>query len=214
MATTTQENVAVARRLLEETFGAGRLGLIDELCVDTYVDHDPLQGDHDRDSVKDSIAAYREAFPDLAFTVEDAFGADDRVAVRWSAEGTFENESHGRTADREEKRAGLWDLHQPLRGRQGCRILDAVGHPAVHEEHRSNARRDRGPERGFGLSRSQAGVGGWPIEGHPPPLTGRTGVRRESEPLWRAVARATELTFAHPAFPPIRSESCQGKSNR
>ena len=95
MATTTKENVAVARRLLEETFGAGRLELIDELCVDTYVDHDPLQGDHDRDSVKDSIAAYREAFPDLAFTVEDAFGADDRVAVRWSAEGTFENEFMG-----------------------------------------------------------------------------------------------------------------------
>ena len=95
MATTTQENVAVARRLLEETFGAGRLELIGELCVDTYVDHDPLQGDHDRDSVKDSIAAYREAFPDLAFTVEDAFGADDRVAVRWSAVGTFENEFMG-----------------------------------------------------------------------------------------------------------------------
>ena len=82
MATTTHENIAVARRLLEETFGEGKLELIDELCVD---------GDRGRDSVKDTVAGYREAFPDLTFTVEDAFGADDRVVVRWKAEGTFEN---------------------------------------------------------------------------------------------------------------------------
>ena len=100
MATTTQENVAVARRLLEETFGAGKLELIDELCVDGYVDHDPIQGDHDRDSVKDSVAGYREAFPDLAFTVEDAFGADDRVVVRWKCRGHVRERVHGPAADR------------------------------------------------------------------------------------------------------------------
>jgi predicted ester cyclase len=95
MATTTHENIAVARRLLEETFGNGNLDLIDELCVQGYVDHDPIQGDHDRDSVKETVAGYRAAFPDLAFKVEDAFGADDRVVVRWKAEGTFENEFMG-----------------------------------------------------------------------------------------------------------------------
>ncbi len=50
--TTTQENIAVARRLLEETFGEGKLELIDELCVDGYVDHDPIMGDRGRDGVK------------------------------------------------------------------------------------------------------------------------------------------------------------------
>ena len=92
---TTQENIGVARRLLEETFGEGKLELIDELCVDGYVDHDPILGDHGRESVKDTVAGYREAFPDLTFTVEDAFGADDKVVVRWKAEGTFENEFMG-----------------------------------------------------------------------------------------------------------------------
>ena len=92
---TTQENIAVARRLLEETFGEGKLELIDELCVDGYVAHDPILGDHGRDGAKDAIAGYREAFPDLTFTVEDAFGTDDKVVVRWKAQGTFENQFMG-----------------------------------------------------------------------------------------------------------------------
>ena len=96
MATTTpQANIAVSVRLLEETFGQGNLELVDELCVDGYVDHDPILGDHGRESVKDTVAGYREAFPDLAFTVEDTFGYDDRVVVRWKAQGTFENEFMG-----------------------------------------------------------------------------------------------------------------------
>jgi predicted ester cyclase len=95
MATTPQENLAVSRRLVEEAFGQGRIELVDELCADGYVDHDPILGDHGRDSAKDTIVGYREAFPDLAFSVEDAFAADDRVVLRWKAEGTFENEFMG-----------------------------------------------------------------------------------------------------------------------
>ena len=92
---TTEENLAVSRRLLEETFGAGNLDLVDELCVDGYVDHDPILGDQGREEVKKTIAGYREAFPDLTFTVEDAVAADDKVVVRWRAEGTFEHEFMG-----------------------------------------------------------------------------------------------------------------------
>jgi predicted ester cyclase len=95
MATTTTENIGVSRRLLEETFGAGKLDTIDELCIEGYVDHDPILGDHGRESVKDAVAGYRGAFPDLTFTVQDSLGADDKVVVRWKAEGTFENEFMG-----------------------------------------------------------------------------------------------------------------------
>jgi predicted ester cyclase len=91
MATTNQENVAVSRRLIEDAFGKGQLNLIDEVCTEQYVDHDPLLGDRGRQDVKQSIEGYRQAFPDLAFTIEDVVAADDRVVVRWRAEGTFEN---------------------------------------------------------------------------------------------------------------------------
>ena len=90
MATTT-ENVEVSKRLIEDAFGNGRVDLVDELCTEQYVDHDPLQGDRGRDDVKQTIASYREAFPDLAFTIEDVLAVDDKVVVRWRAEGTFEN---------------------------------------------------------------------------------------------------------------------------
>src|SRR6266487_1720335 len=92
---TTEENISVSRRLVEEAFGAGNLDLVDELCTDDFVDHDPIVGEQGRESVKQTIAGYREAFPDLTFTIEDVFGADDKVVVRWKGEGTFENEFMG-----------------------------------------------------------------------------------------------------------------------
>jgi predicted ester cyclase len=90
MATTSQANIAVSRRLIEDAFGKGQLDLIDECCTEQYVDHDPMLGDQGRDDVKQTIAGYREAFPDLAFTIEDVVADDDKVVVRWRAEGTFE----------------------------------------------------------------------------------------------------------------------------
>ncbi len=91
MATTSPDNIAVSRRLIEDAFGKGQLDLIDECCTEQYVDHDPMLGDQGRDDVKQTIAGYREAFPDLAFTIEDVVADDDKVVVRWRAEGTFEN---------------------------------------------------------------------------------------------------------------------------
>ena len=90
-----EENIATSQRLLTEAFGAGNLDLVDECCTEDYVGHDPLLGDTDRAASKQSIADYRAAFPDLAFTIEDIFAADDKVVYRWTGEGTFENPMMG-----------------------------------------------------------------------------------------------------------------------
>ena len=92
---TTEENIAVSRQLLEDVFNEGKLDLIDELCADGYVGHDPVVGDEDREASKRTIAGYRESFPDIHFTVLDAFGVGDKVVIRWSGVGTFENELMG-----------------------------------------------------------------------------------------------------------------------
>jgi steroid delta-isomerase-like uncharacterized protein len=91
----SQDNIATARRVIEEAFNQGNLDVIDEVCADSYVDHDPLLGDQDRDAAKQSIATYREAFPDLHFEIDDIFAADDKVVIRWTGTGTFENELMG-----------------------------------------------------------------------------------------------------------------------
>jgi predicted ester cyclase len=90
-----QENVEASRRVLEEAFGEGNLEVIDEVCADNFVDHDPLAGDQDKEAVKQTIASYREAFPDLSFTLDDALDCGDKVVLRWTAQGTFEDEFMG-----------------------------------------------------------------------------------------------------------------------
>jgi steroid delta-isomerase-like uncharacterized protein len=90
-----QEEIAASRRLLDEAFNQGNLDVIDELCADDFVDHDPVMGDQDREAVKRTIGGYREAFPDIHISVEDVIAADDKVVIRWRGEGTFENEFMG-----------------------------------------------------------------------------------------------------------------------
>jgi predicted ester cyclase len=90
-----EENMATARRMLEEVFGAGDVDLIDEICTEDFVSHDPVAGDTDRDALKEVVRGYRQAFPDLEFEVLDIFAAGDKVVTRWRGNGTFENEIMG-----------------------------------------------------------------------------------------------------------------------
>jgi predicted ester cyclase len=94
----SRENIESSRRILDEGFSGGNLDVIDEICSDDFVGHDPIAGDQDREAGKQSMAAYREAFPDLQFTAEDIFAAGDKVVIRWTANGTFENDLFGQKA--------------------------------------------------------------------------------------------------------------------
>ncbi len=89
------ENVAASRRFMEEAFNKGNLDVVDEICAEDFVNHDPLMGDQDKDAGKESIASYRQAFPDLHADIEEMIDAGDTVVYRWSANGTFENEIMG-----------------------------------------------------------------------------------------------------------------------
>jgi steroid delta-isomerase-like uncharacterized protein len=91
----SQENIAASQRLIEEAFNQGNLDVIDELVTDDFVDHDALMGDQDVAGAKQSIAGYREAFPDIRIEIEDVFAAGDKVVYRWTGNGTFENELMG-----------------------------------------------------------------------------------------------------------------------
>ena len=90
-----EANIESSRRAIEEAFGQGKLEVFDEVCAADWVGHDPLSGDQDVAAAKQTIAAFRDAFPDLTFTIEDIFAAGDKVVYRWSVEGTFENEIMG-----------------------------------------------------------------------------------------------------------------------
>ena len=70
-------------------------GLVDEVMAPDVVDHQPVGPPDGVQGVKRDIAIYHAAFPDLALTCEDYVIGKERVAVRWSAQGTHEGDGLG-----------------------------------------------------------------------------------------------------------------------
>ena len=92
-----ESNKALSRRVLEESFNAGNIDVIDELVTTDFVNHDaalpePMVGP---DAAKATISGYRTAFPDLRITIEEQIADDQGVATRWSAKGTHEGDLMG-----------------------------------------------------------------------------------------------------------------------
>lgn len=98
--TTATDNEAVSRRVLEEVFNKGNLGIADELLAPDAVNHDPATPPEMRnfrgpELLRQTVSMYRSAFPDLRLTVEDAISQGDRVVLRWRSEGTHRGELLG-----------------------------------------------------------------------------------------------------------------------
>jgi steroid delta-isomerase-like uncharacterized protein len=93
----SEQNKAVSRRLVEEVFAAGKLGVADELLDAGFVGHDAAMPDPIRgpNGLKQQASGYREAFPDLELTIEDQIAESEEVATRWTARGTHKGELFG-----------------------------------------------------------------------------------------------------------------------
>jgi steroid delta-isomerase-like uncharacterized protein len=95
---TAQENKEKARRLMEVAFGQGNTGVIDEVLRSDFVCYDPnseageVRG---ADTIKGEIEYFRQAVPDLTYTVEDQVAEGDKVVTRWRASGTHQGEFFG-----------------------------------------------------------------------------------------------------------------------
>jgi predicted SnoaL-like aldol condensation-catalyzing enzyme len=84
-----QKNKALVRWWYEEVWGKGNLAAVDEFMAPNYVEHPSLPGlPPGPEGLKQTLAAYRTASPDLQNTLDDIFVEGDRVALRWSASGT------------------------------------------------------------------------------------------------------------------------------
>jgi steroid delta-isomerase-like uncharacterized protein len=92
----SDENKAIARGALE-AFGSGDVDRLEELIAPDVVDHDPYNpfASEGLEGVKKGVNMYREAFPDLQFTIEDQIAEGDKVATRWTGTGTHQGELMG-----------------------------------------------------------------------------------------------------------------------
>jgi steroid delta-isomerase-like uncharacterized protein len=84
-----EKNKALVRTFFEEAWGKGNVAAVDEFMAAEYVEHPrPYTLPPGTEGLKQLIAAYRTAFPDLKMTLDDIFAEGEMVAFRWSVSGT------------------------------------------------------------------------------------------------------------------------------
>jgi steroid delta-isomerase-like uncharacterized protein len=82
------ENKALVRRIPEEIWSKGDVAAADMILSPDFVNHNPAFGHPPtRDGYKQTVAQFRQAFPDLSMTVEDSLAEGDRAVVRFRAQG-------------------------------------------------------------------------------------------------------------------------------
>ncbi len=89
-------NKALIHEIIEEVWNKGDLEAVDRYFAPDYVDHSPLPGQAPgSEGYKQAVVAMREAFPDLRLTLEDILAEGDKVAFRYTMEGTHQGDFMG-----------------------------------------------------------------------------------------------------------------------
>ena len=84
-----EENEALVRRYFEEGWVKRNLAAADDSMVPNYVEHQIPDGRlTSRHSLKQLLAMYYKAFPDMKSVLHDIFAQGDRVMYRWSVNAT------------------------------------------------------------------------------------------------------------------------------
>src|SRR5947207_1147498 len=86
----TEQNKAIIQRWVKEAWNAGNLVLADELYAADYAYRDPSAPPMPAgpEAIKQVVATYRAAIPDMRFEIEDMIAEGDKVVWRWMARGT------------------------------------------------------------------------------------------------------------------------------
>jgi predicted ester cyclase len=93
----TEQIKALARRVVDEIFSRGNIGIADELLATDFVEREELPPgiSRDREGVKQLATMLRSAFPDLNVTVDDIVAEGDKVVLRQTWSGTHRGEFMG-----------------------------------------------------------------------------------------------------------------------
>ena len=91
-----EESKATMRRYFD-VFEQGNIALLDELLAPDYINHSPATPNLPTgpEGVKGVVTMFRSAMPDLRVVVEDMIAEGDKVATRYTLEGTHQGELFG-----------------------------------------------------------------------------------------------------------------------
>ena len=94
----SETNKTVSRRFFEEVFGKGELNVLDEIITKDHVNSGPGNPPglpNGPEGTKQLVTMYRNAFPDVHFTIDEQIAEGDKVVTRWTGHGTHQGELFG-----------------------------------------------------------------------------------------------------------------------
>ena len=95
------ENKVVVTNFVEEVINQGHLERADELVAVDFVELDPLPGQQQgREGLKQVISAFRAAFPDIHWVIEEMIGEGEKVFSRFRDPLTKRKKSYAKAPDR------------------------------------------------------------------------------------------------------------------
>ena len=93
-----EQNKRVFRRLIEEGFSQGDLGVLNEVFAPNFVEHQDGFVPPNVEGVKGAIVSLRTAAPDLKLTIEEIIASGEKTWARITARGTHRGPFMGRPA--------------------------------------------------------------------------------------------------------------------
>ena len=91
-----EQHKATFHRWIEEGWNRGDLSVVDQLYAPAYVSHSfPPDFPPDREGLKQFVTAFRTAFPDLHWTLDDVVSEGEKVIARMTGTGTHRGEFMG-----------------------------------------------------------------------------------------------------------------------
>jgi len=90
-----EENKATLLNKHIKMFNEGNLSIADEIISPDYVYHGPVGEFKGPEGMKQMVQAFKVAFPDGTFTIDDMVGEGEQVAVRYRLKGTQKGEYFG-----------------------------------------------------------------------------------------------------------------------
>ena len=82
-----ETNKNVVRRIYQECLNEGKLEVAEQMIAPGFVSPGP-DGGTGPEAFKTTASRLRNAFPDIHFNLQDLTAENDRVALRWTWEGT------------------------------------------------------------------------------------------------------------------------------
>jgi predicted ester cyclase len=84
----TEQNKVNYRRFIEEVWNKGNLDAVEEIASPGIIFHSPPGTPPGWEGMKQLVASFRAAFPDVCLTIEDQIAERDRTVARLTITGT------------------------------------------------------------------------------------------------------------------------------